>query len=76
VIYGCFAIMVVLWWGVTAGAYGQGFRSWQYLLSGIVAFVTLSALAWWIYRLRHTGQAGEPIQTDDKAATATASSQP
>jgi hypothetical protein len=73
VIYGCFAIMVVLWWGVTAGAYGQGFRSWQYVLSGIVAFVTLSALTWWIYRLRQTGQALEPVLADSKVPAAAAS---
>lgn len=60
IIYGCFAIMVVLWWAVTAGAYGQGFRSWQYLLSGVAAFLTLSALTWWIHHLRATGHAAEP----------------
>ena len=26
VIYGCFAAMVPLWWGVTSGAYGEAFR--------------------------------------------------
>ena len=67
--------MVVLWWGVPAGAYGQGFRSWQYLLSGVVAFVTLSALAWWIHRLRQTGQAAEPLLIESKAIPAAASSQ-
>lgn len=61
VIYGSFAGMIILWWGVTAGAYAQGFRSWQYLLSGVVAFVTLSALAWWIHQMRRGGQAGEPM---------------
>lgn len=52
VIYGCFAAMVILWWAVTAGAYGDAFRTWQYLASGVVAFVTLTALARWIHRLR------------------------
>jgi hypothetical protein len=75
VIYGCFAGMIPLWWGVTAGAYGQGFRTWQYLLSGIVAFMTLSALTWWIGRLRHAGQTSEPILADNKAAPAAVSSQ-
>lgn len=60
VIYGCFAAMVVLWWAVTAGAYAGEFRSWQYLLSGVVAFVTLAALSRWIHVLRSTGRAGEP----------------
>jgi hypothetical protein len=74
VIYGCFAGMIPLWWGVTAGAYGEGFRTWQYLLSGIVAFVTLSALTWWINHLRRTGQAGEPTLTlDSKLTPASAS---
>jgi hypothetical protein len=52
VIYGCFAAMVILWWGVTAGAYGEAFRTWQYLASGVVAFATLAALSFWIHRLR------------------------
>jgi len=75
VIYGSFAAMVPLWWAVTAGAYGQGFRTWQYLVSGVVAFVTLSVLAWWIHRLRHTGQAGEPMLTEGKVTPAAALSQ-
>lgn len=60
VIYGCFAAMVVLWWAVTAGAYGEGFRTWQYLLSGVVAFSTLTALSVWIHRLRSAGPVPEP----------------
>jgi hypothetical protein len=40
-VYGCFAAMVPLWWGVTAGAYGGAFRSWQYLSTGVLAFVML-----------------------------------
>jgi hypothetical protein len=71
VIYGSFAVMVPLWWGVTAGAYGAGFRTWQYLLSGVVAFVTLSALAWWIHHLRRTGQADEPVLIPDGTGTST-----
>ncbi|WP_067671558.1 hypothetical protein [Nocardia miyunensis] len=67
VIYGCFAAMVVLWWAVTAGAYGPAFRTWQYLLLGVAAFVALSALAWWIHRLRRDGRAGEPAWTPDSA---------
>lgn len=55
VIYGCFAAMVVLWWAVTVGAYGEGFRTWQYVTTGVVAFVTLSLLAGWIHRLRSAG---------------------
>ncbi len=51
-IYGCFAAMVVLWWGVTAGAYGEAFRTWQYVGSGGVAFVALTCVALWIRRLR------------------------
>lgn len=54
-IYGCFAAMVVLWWGVTAGYYGSGFASWQYLLTGVVAFVMLVGVTVAVARMRtHT----------------------
>lgn len=52
VVYGCFATMVILWWAVTAGAYGDAFRTWQYLACGVVACGSLTALSVWIYRLR------------------------
>jgi hypothetical protein len=51
-IYGCFAAMVVLWWGVTAGYYGGGFASWQYLLTGVVAFVMLVGVTVAVARMR------------------------
>lgn len=51
-IYAAFAGMIPLWWGVTAGAYGEAFRTWQYLASGVVAFVGLAAVAVWVRRLR------------------------
>lgn len=60
VIYGCFAAMVVLWTATTAGYYGDAFRSWQYLGSGVVAFVALSGLTVWIAHMRSAGQYGEP----------------
>lgn len=60
VIYGSFAGMVVLWWAVTAGAYGEGFRSWQYLASGVVAFAGLVSLTWWVWRLRAARPILEP----------------
>lgn len=60
VIYACFAGMIVLWWGVTAGAYGDAFRTWQYLTSGVVAFAAMSSLAWWIHRLRTAGPVAQP----------------
>jgi hypothetical protein len=58
--YGCFAAMCILWWGVTAGAYGDAFRTWQYLTSGVVAFGTLTATAIWIRRLRSTAGLPSP----------------
>jgi hypothetical protein len=58
--YGCFAAMVPLWWGVTAGAYGEAFRTWQYLTSGVVAFTALAAVGLWIHRLRAANGAAEP----------------
>lgn len=52
--YGCFAAMVVLWWGVTAGYYGGPFASWQYLLAGLAAFVMLVAVTVAVARMRMT----------------------
>jgi hypothetical protein len=52
VIYGCFAAMVVLWWGVTVGYYGGGFASWQYLLTGVGAFVMLVGVTVAVARMR------------------------
>lgn len=51
-IYGCFAAMVILWWGVTAGYYGYGFASWQYLLTGAVAFLMLVGVTLAVARMR------------------------
>ncbi|BBY25763.1 hypothetical protein [Mycobacterium stomatepiae] len=55
-IYGCFAAMAVLWWGVTAGYYGGGFASWQYLLTGVVAFVMLVGVTVAVARMRADAQ--------------------
>jgi hypothetical protein len=52
IIYGSFAGMIILWWGVTVGAYGDAFRTWQYLALGVVALASLSALTYWVWRLR------------------------
>ncbi len=52
VIYGCFAAMVVLWWAVTAGYYGGGFASWQYLLTGVAAFIMLVGVSAAVARMR------------------------
>ncbi|MFE3002154.1 hypothetical protein ACFXG4_45200 [Nocardia sp. NPDC059246] len=54
-IYACFGAMVVLWWGVTAGYYGEPFRSWQYITSGVVALVMYIALTIAIARMRRAG---------------------
>lgn len=51
-VYGLFATMVVLWWGVTAGFYGGNFRSWQYLITGLMAFVTLVGITVAVSRMR------------------------
>jgi hypothetical protein len=64
VIYGCFAAMVVLWWAVTVGGYGEPFRTWQYVASGVVAFGGLAAVSVWIRRLRQEGWAEEPALSD------------
>jgi hypothetical protein len=59
-IYGCFAAMVVLWWGVTAGYYGGGFASWQYLLTGVVAFVMLAGVTVAVARMRMNAEKQVP----------------
>jgi len=40
------------WWGVTAGYYGGGFASWQYALTGVVAFVLLVGVTVAVARMR------------------------
>ncbi|MCV7412371.1 hypothetical protein AWC05_17305 [Mycobacterium florentinum] len=60
VIYGCFATMVVLWWGVTAGYYGNGFATWQYLLTGVVAFVMLVGITVAVARMRRDAETRVP----------------
>lgn len=46
-IYGCFAAMVIL-----CGYYGYGFASWQYLLTGAVAFLMLVGVTLAVARMR------------------------
>lgn len=55
-IYGCFATMVVSWWGVTATYYGGVFASWQYLLTGVTAFVMLVGVTIAVVRMRTTAE--------------------
>ncbi len=55
-IYGCFATMVVLWWGVTATYYGGVFASCQYLLTGVTAFVMLVGVTIAVVRMRTTAE--------------------
>jgi len=52
VIYGSFAAMVVFWWVATVGYYGNGFDSWQYILTGVVAFAMLAGVAVVVARMR------------------------
>lgn len=51
-VYGLFAVMIPLWWGVTAGFYSGEFRSWQYLLAGATAFILLVAVTIVVARMR------------------------
>ena len=60
VIYGCFAAMVVLWWAVTAGYYGGSFASWQYLLTGVAAFIMLVGISVAVARMRMNVEKGVP----------------
>src|SRR3546814_10115421 len=59
-IYGLFAAMVVLWWGVTAGFYGGSFREWQYILTGVMAFTLLVAVAIAVSRMRAALPSSQP----------------
>jgi hypothetical protein len=68
VIYGCFAAMVVLWWAVTVGGYGEPFRTWQYVWSGFVAFAALAAVAVWIGRLRAAAPVPSLVEAGGAAA--------
>lgn len=68
VVYGCFAGMVPLWWGVTAGAYGGAFRSWQYLVAGSVAFVMLVALTVAVRRMNGSKSTGVDYVSDPISA--------
>jgi hypothetical protein len=52
VIYGCFAGMVPLWWGVTVGYYGGNFRCWQYVIAGVLAFLMLIGVTVAVARMR------------------------
>jgi hypothetical protein len=52
VTYGCFAAMVVFWWGVTVPFYGGNFQSWQYILTGALAFVMLVGVTLAVARMR------------------------
>ena len=75
-IYGCFAAMVVLWWAVTAGYYGGGFASWQYLLTGVAAFAMLVGVTVAVARMRartktNDGNAGVGMTADRVNAPST-----
>lgn len=59
-IYGCFAAMVVLWWGVTTTFYGPFFGTWQYLTVGVGAFVMLTGVTVLVARLRNGGVSLDP----------------
>lgn len=61
VIYGCFAAMVVFWWGVTVSYYGGGFASWQYLLTGVAAFVMLVGVTVVVARMRANADRRVPV---------------
>lgn len=61
VIYGCFAAMVVFWWGVTASFYGGGFASWQYILTGVTAFVMLVGVTVAVARMRTNADTRVPV---------------
>ncbi|OLL73449.1 hypothetical protein Ae168Ps1_1832 [Pseudonocardia sp. Ae168_Ps1] len=60
VVYGCFAGMVPLWWGITALYYRGPFLSWQYLAAGVLAFAMLVAATVLVERMRAAGATAAP----------------
>ena len=53
-----FTAMVPLWWLVTVYYYGDGFRSWQYVSLGVVAFAMFAAVTTFVVRFK--GERGLP----------------
>jgi len=53
-LWGGFTAMVPLWWTVTVYYYGDGFRSWQYVSLGVVAFAMFAAVTFFVARVRAT----------------------
>lgn len=54
-VWGGFTAMVPLWWAVTVYYYADGFRSWQYVSLGVVAFVMFAAVTTYVARARNAG---------------------
>lgn len=65
-VWGGFTAMVPLWWGVTVYYYGDGFRSWQYISLGAVAFAMFVAVTIYVSRARKAGSV-PPIQVRRRA---------
>lgn len=74
VIYGCFAGMIPLWWGVTAGYYGGNFRSWQYIATGVLAFVMLVGVTVAVARMRSSAAGYSARNLTSAASNASAAS--
>jgi hypothetical protein len=74
VIYGCFAGMIPLWWGVTAGYYGGNFRSWQYIATGVLAFVMLIGVTVAVARMRSSSVGYSARNLTSAASKASAAS--
>jgi hypothetical protein len=64
--------MIPLWWGVTAGFYGGNFRSWQYIITGVLAFVMLIGVTVAVARMRSSA-AGYSAATNLTSAASKAS---
>jgi len=53
-VWAAFTAMVPLWWSVTVYYYGDGFRSWQYVTLGVVAFAMFLVVTTFMARARGT----------------------
>jgi hypothetical protein len=67
-VWGGFTAMVPLWWAVTVYYYGDGFRSWQYVSLGVVAFVMFVAVTTYVARARQDWPAPGSAQPGPEVA--------
>jgi len=60
-VWGGFTAMVPFWWAVTVYYYGDGFRSWQYVSLGAVAFVMFLGVTVFVARARSAARVPDSV---------------